>query len=138
LDEVLLGSPLSYLVYRDYAIIIGDRDRIKTTFSTEYFHALEESLNISEIEMAEVTIGSLETVDQRGETIVDGRVTDAETGEEIIGATVVVKETETGSITDETGYFTVAVSPGTHTFSVQYVGYQNKEFSCKVISSGFI
>ena len=55
-----------------------------------------------------------------------GTVTDANTGEEVIGATVKVKGATSGSITDLDGKYKLSVKPGA-TIEVTYVGYQTKQ-----------
>ena len=57
---------------------------------------------------------------------VQGTVTDAATGEEIIGATVKVKGTASGSITDFNGHYQISVKPGS-TLEVTYVGYKTRQ-----------
>jgi len=65
---------------------------------------------------------------------VNGKVTDANTGEEVIGATVKVKgSTSGGAITDFEGNYKISVKPGA-TLEVSYVGYQTKQV--KVTGSG--
>lgn len=57
---------------------------------------------------------------------ISGRVTDAETGEPLPGATVVIEGTTLGSATDTNGNYTIfEVSPGTITLVASYVGYQS-------------
>ena len=62
-----------------------------------------------------------------------GTVTDANTGEEVIGATVKVKGASGGSITDFEGKYKISVKPGA-TIEVSYIGYQTK--SVKVTKAG--
>ena len=62
-----------------------------------------------------------------------GTVTDANTGEEVIGATVKVKGVSGGSITDFEGKYKISVKPGA-TLEISYVGYQTK--SVKVTKAG--
>ncbi|MCR4603195.1 MAG: TonB-dependent receptor [Prevotella sp.] len=57
---------------------------------------------------------------------VQGTVTDAATGEEIIGATVKVKGFGSGSITDFNGQFKLSVKQG-ETLEVSYVGYKTQQ-----------
>ncbi len=55
---------------------------------------------------------------------VSGRVTDSETGEPIIGASVLVMDTERGSSTDLDGYYNVvSVRPGTYSVRISAIGY---------------
>ncbi|MFW6348467.1 MAG: carboxypeptidase-like regulatory domain-containing protein, partial [Cyclonatronaceae bacterium] len=55
-----------------------------------------------------------------------GQVTDAVTGEELIGATVLLVEIERGTPTDLSGSYTIDDIPaGTYQVRVSYVGYRN-------------
>ncbi len=60
---------------------------------------------------------------------VKGTVTDAATGEALIGANVLVKGTDVGGITDIEGKYTVNVPEGGTTLVFSYTGYSNKEVS---------
>ncbi len=64
---------------------------------------------------------------------ISGTVTDANTGEEVIGATVKVKGAAGGTITDAMGNYKMSVRQGA-TIEVSYVGYQTK--SVKVAGAG--
>lgn len=56
---------------------------------------------------------------------IQGRVTDAQTGQPIVGAQVVVVGTTLGNITNEDGfYFINNVPAGVHDIQAQYIGYQ--------------
>ena len=60
---------------------------------------------------------------------ITGTVVD-ETGEGVIGATVMEKGTSNGTVTDFEGNFTVKVAPGTM-LVISYVGYENVEMPAK-------
>ena len=57
-------------------------------------------------------------------TTISGTVTAAETGEPLIGASVVIRNTTLGTVTDFTGQFTLQVPAGAEALDVAYVGYQ--------------
>lgn len=57
---------------------------------------------------------------------VRGQLVDAETGEPLIGASVVVEGTTQGSVTDIDGYFTQS-APANATIVFSYVGYQEQK-----------
>ncbi len=88
-----------------------------------------------------LVIGTLITAAQ---TTVSGTITDSETGEALIGATVLEKGTNNGSITDITGSFSLSVSSGDATLVVSYVGYEtievgaNSDLSSLTLQSGSI
>lgn len=52
-----------------------------------------------------------------------GTVVDENTKETIIGATVFVKETAQGTLTDFDGNYTLNVAPGTYTVEIKYISY---------------
>lgn len=56
-----------------------------------------------------------------------GKVTDSESGEELLGATVVIAGTTNGSITDFEGNYVIRnVEPGAYDLKISYVSYQPK------------
>ena len=65
-------------------------------------------------------------VDQAKRTL-EGTVLDANDGQPLIGASVLVKGTKTGVITDMDGHFTLSVSGRSSTLEVSYVGYKTQE-----------
>ena len=67
---------------------------------------------------------TVEVAQQAKDKLVTGTVSDA--SEPIIGATVKVKGTTQGVITDMDGKFTLKVPIGA-TLAISYVGYQDKE-----------
>lgn len=65
-----------------------------------------------------------------------GKITDAKTGEPLIGANVIVLGTTRGGVTDADGKFTIiGVPTGTHSLRANLVGYQELEITNATISS---
>lgn len=62
------------------------------------------------------------------QSTVSGQIVDAETGEPLIGATVIEKGTNNGVITNMTGSFSISVSAGA-TLEISYVGFLTTEVS---------
>ena len=58
---------------------------------------------------------------------VSGHVTDAETGEELIGASVYVKELGTGTVSNQYGFYSISLTEGNFTLGYSYVGYKTVE-----------
>lgn len=55
-----------------------------------------------------------------------GKITDAETGEPVVGATVLIQGTSIGAATDINGYYYIDyLPPGDYTVIISAVGYQN-------------
>ncbi|HCX21259.1 MAG: hypothetical protein CMB80_06790 [Flammeovirgaceae bacterium] len=53
-----------------------------------------------------------------------GYVKDAENGETLIGATVLIKELGSGNITNVYGFYSITVPPGQYSVDYRYVGYE--------------
>lgn len=65
---------------------------------------------------------------------ITGTVTDAETGDPLIGASVRIQGTSIGAATNIDGQYTIANAPaGTHTLVVSYVGYGTREIPVTVV-----
>ena len=67
------------------------------------------------------------------QTTVKGQLVDAETGEPLVGAAVMVEGTTQGSVTDIDGYFKQGVAPNA-TLVFKYVGY--KDLKQKITQKG--
>lgn len=52
-----------------------------------------------------------------------GYLTDARTGEALIGANVVIPDLQTGASTNSYGYFSLSIPSGTYKVNFQYIGY---------------
>ncbi len=56
----------------------------------------------------------------------NGYIKDSANGEALIGATVFVKEVNTGTVTNEYGFFSITLPGGSYTVSVSYIGYRTQ------------
>ena len=61
-------------------------------------------------------------------TTVSGYITD-DTGDPLIGASILVKGTNSGTVTDIDGYYSIKVPPGTGDLFVSYTGFSTQEIS---------
>jgi len=59
--------------------------------------------------------------------IVSGTIKDSKTGEQLIGATVYIKELKTGTVTNVYGFYSLSIAPGSYTLIYSYVGYESIE-----------
>jgi len=62
-------------------------------------------------------------------TDLSGQVTDAETGDPLIGVTVIIPDSNTGTTTDSEGRFTLTVPDDTEVLVFSYVGYVSQEIA---------
>ena len=54
-----------------------------------------------------------------------GIISDGSNKETLIGVSVFVEETKTGTVTNEYGFYSITLPKGDYTVSISYVGYQN-------------
>ncbi|MCU0378387.1 MAG: TonB-dependent receptor [Bacteroidales bacterium] len=55
-----------------------------------------------------------------------GKITDSETGEDLIGATVIVAELAKGAATNSYGFYSLSLPAGNYKIEYSYIGYENK------------
>ncbi len=55
---------------------------------------------------------------------ISGRITDASNGETLLGATVTIK-TGGGAATNEYGFYSLSLAPGSYTLTYKYLGYED-------------
>lgn len=65
-----------------------------------------------------------EEVPDRKMVTVSGYVSDASTGEMLIGASVAVRSTGRGTLTNSYGYYSLRLNKGSHILSFSYLGYK--------------
>ena len=73
------------------------------------------------------------------QTVLNGKITDAETAEELIGATVILNQngvTIYGVSTDFDGNYSMSVDPGTYDIEVSYIGFPEYKISSVVVHAG--
>jgi outer membrane receptor protein involved in Fe transport len=76
-----------------------------------------------------ILFSALSTYAQTGE--LKGNVTDAGTGEGLIGATVLIAKGK-GTVTDVNGNYTIKAEPGTYKVTISYLGYNLKTSSVTI------
>lgn len=59
--------------------------------------------------------------------IISGSIKDATNGEQLLGATVFIKELKTGTASNLYGFYSISLQQGTYTLVYSYIGYQNIE-----------
>jgi hypothetical protein len=61
-------------------------------------------------------------------SVIEGKVIDGATGEELWGANVVLIGTSLGAATDEKGFYRITnVEPGEYTIRASYIGYEGPD-----------
>lgn len=63
------------------------------------------------------------TIVPSGKCAVSGTITDAETGEDLVGATIYVKSLGTGTVTNVYGFYSLTLPRGKYVLVANYIGY---------------
>ncbi len=77
---------------------------------------------------------SLTAMAQKG--TIRGSVIEDDTGYEVIGGNVLVKDTQMGTVTDLDGKFSLSLDPGVYTLQISYVSYQTLTISDIEVKAG--
>ncbi len=72
---------------------------------------------------------NIPAVSEKLETTISGQITDEETGEPLIGATILIQGTDIGALTDLEGKFKLNIPEGYDEVVISYTGYLNKVVS---------
>ncbi len=64
-----------------------------------------------------------------------GFVLDSYSGDPVVGAVIRDKAKGLGTASDENGYYTLLLTPGTHHYTVSYLGYQDIELRLRIYQS---
>ncbi|WP_158860233.1 TonB-dependent receptor [Lunatibacter salilacus] len=63
---------------------------------------------------------------QQEKTTLSGYVRDGTSGEELLGATIMVIGSQKGAITNLYGFYSLQIAPGSHRIQVSYMGYESQ------------
>lgn len=135
---VIAGKLELKLMYSEEALSVGHRVSIQNQRMTLY-EALWEVLEGTGLKFAISSNRQLvvikdpnytgESVRELVQRTISGTVTDANTGEPVPGATIIVEGSSTGTTTDMDGIFSLTVPDDTETLLISFVGYQSQEVS---------
>jgi hypothetical protein len=135
MEQALSGTTLQFNIHETNIYITKDR-AIMTSLPVDFFNQgvrteAKETFDYSEYERKErqkelaeeklYLIGT-KTADLSGEATLTGTVTDAKTGEVIIGASVYLEKTTIGVATDPFGRYTLKLARGRHELVIKSIG----------------
>lgn len=95
-------------------------------FSSFQLLAFDEFL-LPKIESVNLFIEPLLNNAKQQKFTLSGVVKDGVTGETLLGANIIVKDSSIGSISNEYGFYSITLPEGNYTFQVSYLGYASKE-----------
>ncbi|MBN1159178.1 MAG: TonB-dependent receptor [Bacteroidales bacterium] len=121
--KVIQGNQFVFLPKQDFIELTGQlTDYSNRSLSSETYRI------VGDLDEA----GSFRNVD------ITGLITDGETGEPIIGATVQIENMLQGAVSNTEGVYKLTLSPGLYTLIITSVGYENTVQQVRVVSSGML
>ena len=154
LDRTLLPAGLYYYLEDRSAVYLSDQQPLvkklpdySGTRERSNIPGEEESEGLTSTEQKYIEgrkAGMLETlsVGSRAEgegknvAVINGKMTDVETGEPLIGATIYFEELKKGAATDVDGLFSIVVRPGKYTVEFKCMGMEDRHNYLEVLSGG--
>lgn len=100
--------------------------QVKNKDIVEFLDELLEDTPLGYIFEGDVVVLVPKTILQAKQLTIEGTVVD-ETGETIIGATILIKGTTQGVVTDKDGKFKITVPEGDQLLIISYIGYKSQE-----------
>jgi hypothetical protein len=83
-----------------------------------------------------ITVGEKGSGQLKTAARIRGRIRDMESGEPIVGATMVVTENGKGCVSDQQGFFTISLLPGRYNVQFSYIGMEPYSCQLEVYSDG--
>ncbi len=71
-------------------------------------------------------MGFCNSVKSQEKFTVSGYLQDASNGENLIGATIYIRELETGAVTNFYSFYSITIAPGTYNFEFRYLGFNTQ------------
>ncbi|MEM1134963.1 MAG: TonB-dependent receptor [Bacteroidota bacterium] len=127
LEEVLAKIEESLTV--EFSFVANDIDYTKKINPLSYA-TLEEHLkqilgNNFEFKVKGQKILIRKKGESSNQIVISGYIRDAETGEELIGATIMNARGNEGTVTNVYGFYSLKLPTGNHTLNCAYIGYKN-------------
>ena len=153
MEKLLLPTLLDYIFMPPGKIyLLPDKKFVKALpdyFIPGSFNGLQEGQNIltgmeekyllgRQPDMIKtIVIGSREKSKSGRLAIISGKITDEETGEALVGATLFIPILQKGAATDGTGFLSIPLKPGVYEASFQCMGMTPEKGNLDVRSDGF-
>jgi len=155
LDLTVLPAGLNYVIVDGKQVYLSDKAPLVYSLPDYSEHAADVDPGSDPGDQAVLTsterryidgrkAGSLETLTvgnaKKGEgltsVVIHGKMTDVESDEPLIGATIYFEELSMGAATDMDGRFSIVVSPGRYTVEFKCMGMEEKTCYMDVLSGG--
>ncbi len=138
-NRIYLSSSTKIKTELNEVFFMVERDTEKELAEIEVNKSEDEANIVNNVKSGVreiITIGNPVNSNLNKKAILSGYISEAETGEPVIGAVIYVEDLELGGITDATGYFVLSMKRGRHRISFQSLGKKNQTIDVVVNESG--
>ena len=135
LTRLLAPADLGFITFADQAVIIAPADRLREQWNPDLFR-LTETTPDPGTSRPVARIGDPAAPKTRAPQNLTGRITDAMTGEVLPGTTLYLPEEATGTAADPDGNYTLQLSQGVYSATVQSIGYAEQTVDFRLFSDG--
>ncbi len=150
-SQAINGSKLEVSVWHNNLVLLPGEHLLSTIPEFEQKAAAEKetvkSKSLTESEeryltgrkadvMKTIKIGKAGTMKPGNKATILGRIFDLETGEAVIGVTMYIEETKSGSVSDLNGYLSIVLKPGKYNAVFKYLGFEKQKYLLEVLSDG--
>ncbi len=140
LRQILDGSNMRFTNAGQDKIIVAPTDRMNAVFIVELIAGWEsgkyQSPLLADLIERKLIIGEPGARVSGSQLTLTGNISADQTNESIIGATVYIRETGEGAITDENGAFELNLQTGTWSVLIEYIGYQSVLVKLTIFDDG--
>ena len=155
LERVLLPKGISYFIDEwdnvfltdqmplisqlpDYSGVTDLTEELDETGGEETLTTAEQNyINGRRARLIEtIRVGDSEKSNGLSNAVIHGKMTDGETGESLVGATIYIEELKKGAATDVDGRFSLVIKPGRYTVDFNCMGMEDRQNYLEVLSDG--
>ena len=128
--EALLTRLPDYSIGNEKATIVIPEEDVLTQSEARYLVGRKADVTQT------IRIGKSGNTGGKSTVTIRGRITEQQTGEPVIGATMFIEELQNGTATDQYGFLTMVIKPGTYTAVFACMGLERKKYQLEVLSEG--
>lgn len=123
---------MDFYIRQNNIVLMPERDIVRLYSEINGFQNTLGSIDYNNLAI----IGSHKDYQKNKKTYLTGKVMNGATGDALLGATIVVNNTDLYSISDINGNYSIELKPGIYTITISSVGFESSENSIELVSSG--
>lgn len=136
LGELLSGTRMGFLAYREYAVLVADRDFLQQGYNKTYYDVWQAGARGNSPQIP--TSGEKDQISPSGQAVVTGLVLEEDSLQPVARALVRVPALGLSETAGNDGRFRLTLPVGTHTLLIQYIDFEALTQEIQVYNDGEI